>query len=272
MKLLTKYLQKWRLWIQKWRLWKGLDSRRRGAWVYDEIASTDHKPNELEMARRCYGYGRWDAPYWFIGPEEGMDGHLKERLGAWLKLGRETGLSDCRTFHEQIGVTKWHRETPSARLQPTWKALILLLFAFQGEHPSKDQLRTYQRSRWGSRRGETCVIELSGLPAKNLAEGLAQRGRLFTSDERDAILQERIKFIRDRINKHKLSLKFVVMYGKGSKVHWEKIAGCSLTPDGVVRSGSILFAFAPHPQERGRRNEDWKNLGKRLYEESQKDG
>jgi hypothetical protein len=26
---------------------------------------------ELEMAQNCFGYGRWDAPYWFIGPEQG---------------------------------------------------------------------------------------------------------------------------------------------------------------------------------------------------------
>jgi hypothetical protein len=27
-------------------------------------------PSELDrMAEHFYGYGRWDAPYWFIGPE-----------------------------------------------------------------------------------------------------------------------------------------------------------------------------------------------------------
>lgn len=26
----------------------------------------------LEMAKRSFGYGRWEAPYWFIGPEQGM--------------------------------------------------------------------------------------------------------------------------------------------------------------------------------------------------------
>ena len=25
-----------------------------------------------EMALRWYGYGRWDCPYWFIGPEPGQ--------------------------------------------------------------------------------------------------------------------------------------------------------------------------------------------------------
>jgi hypothetical protein len=37
-----------------------------------------------EMARECYGYGRWAAPYWFIGPEQGQ-GHddLRKRYHVW---------------------------------------------------------------------------------------------------------------------------------------------------------------------------------------------
>lgn len=58
-----------------------------------------------EMARRCYGYGRWDAPYWFIGPEQGQsqDTHddLMSRVGAWLNFGGAE-LCDCQTFHEFI--------------------------------------------------------------------------------------------------------------------------------------------------------------------------
>jgi hypothetical protein len=72
-----------------------------------------------EMARRCYGYGRWDAPYWFIGPEQGMapdeNNDLKPRVKAWLDLGGQE-VSDCREFHKPIGEKRWHREIP--QLQP----------------------------------------------------------------------------------------------------------------------------------------------------------
>jgi hypothetical protein len=57
---------------------------------------------EHEMARQCYGYGRWSAPYWFIGLEEGQDPIGKDltlRLQAMRDLGKD-GLSDCRTFHQ----------------------------------------------------------------------------------------------------------------------------------------------------------------------------
>ena len=74
-----------------------------------------------EMARNCYGYGRWDAPYWFFGLEEGMSGTLEERIEAWQHLG-EGGLSDCRLFHERIkdpdgiGRTPENLETTHAPL------------------------------------------------------------------------------------------------------------------------------------------------------------
>src|ERR1700741_2319450 len=58
---------------------------------------------ELEMARRSYGYGRWDAPYWFIGPEQGKGraepSGNSQRVNAWRKLG-ENELCDCLDFHE----------------------------------------------------------------------------------------------------------------------------------------------------------------------------
>lgn len=48
----------------------------------------------LEMARRSFGFGRWEAPYWFIGPEQGQgpheNGDLGLRLKAWHQLGGST--------------------------------------------------------------------------------------------------------------------------------------------------------------------------------------
>lgn len=74
-------------------------------------------------------YGRWGAPYWFIGPEQGQapeenDDH-KPRVKAWLELGGGE-LTDCREFHVLIGEKRWHRERP--KLQSTWRSLLLLLY------------------------------------------------------------------------------------------------------------------------------------------------
>lgn len=121
----------------------------------------------LEMARRFYGYGRWDARHWFIGPEPGMafdEGNDQERrVEAWLHFGKPE-LCDCQAFHKRIRQPQWHREKPDKpRLQPTWRPLMLLLMSFLERSKESDSLREYQRDRWGRLSGETCVIELSGL-------------------------------------------------------------------------------------------------------------
>jgi hypothetical protein len=38
------------------------------------------------MALRSFGYGRWDAPYWFIGPEQGQ-GRGEENDSEKLRFG-----------------------------------------------------------------------------------------------------------------------------------------------------------------------------------------
>lgn len=90
-----------------------------------------------EMGLRCYGYGRWGAPYWFIGPEQGQapeeNDDLKPRVQAWLGLGG-CDLTDCREFHVLIGEKRWHPERP--KLQSTWRPLLLLLMTDLGKAPT----------------------------------------------------------------------------------------------------------------------------------------
>jgi hypothetical protein len=71
-----------------------------------------------EMARGCFGYGRWDAPYWLIGLEEGMSGTLDNRIRAFQKLDKD-GLCDSRKFHHEIGV--YHHHQDSRPLATTWR-------------------------------------------------------------------------------------------------------------------------------------------------------
>jgi hypothetical protein len=211
----------------------------------------------LDMARRSYGYGTWDAPYWFIGPEPGQTRYenddLNPRVKAWLRLGGHE-LCDCRKFHEFIGEMKWHGERP--RLQQTWRRLMLSLMTFHEMEPDKETLRTYQRDQWGRLGGETCVIELSGLAANNST--VSRRRELFQPD--------RIKFIRNKIRT--INPTFVVMYGARQKKSWEEIAGSEFPSEGILRIRSTIFAFAPHPICRGSTDAFWKELGKRLLRET----
>lgn len=205
------------------------------------------------MARQCFGYGRWNAPYWFIGPEQGQapseNDDLLPRVRAWhLSGGGE--LNDCRQFHALIGETRWHRERP--QLQSTWRPLLLLLMSFLGRTTDNDALRIYQRDHWGTLDGETCVIELSGLAARNLE---VPRDRISFRDERIAIIRERM-----RCNKPVL----VVMYGTSEKSDWDAIAGRSFPPENVLKFGSTILACTPHPTSHGLTNEFWKQSGQTL--------
>ena len=91
------------------------------------------EPDPSEMARHWYGHGRWDYPYWFIGPEPGQarsENHdFQPRLEAWRHSGAGE-LCDCQAFHDHLSEKRWHGEKP--RLQPTWRPLILLLMTFLG--------------------------------------------------------------------------------------------------------------------------------------------
>ena len=213
-----------------------------------------------EMARRFYGYGRWDAPYWFIGPEQGQgrdeDNDLKRRAEAWLQLGGRE-LCDCREFHGRICQRKWHSEKP--QLQPTWRPLILLLMAFLEKPTDRESLRVYQRDRWGTvSGGETCVIELSGLPANSLKE----------PRDRESFREERIEIIRQRMQVYGPAL--MVMYGASERESWEALAGDVFPPNNILKVGSTIMTVTPHPASRGRRDKDWKKLAETLREEAKR--
>jgi hypothetical protein len=177
-----------------------------------------------------------------------------QRALAWERLGKAE-VCDCLEFHSQISDLSWHSEHP--RLQRTWRPLILLLKAFLNEPSDIEDLRAYQRDRWGRvKLGETCVIELSGLAAKSARVPI----------DRERFRHERGEIIRERMLRSKPV--FVVMYRINEKPYWEEIAGSPVIRDGVVQVGPTMIAFAPHPQDHGRRNDDWTKLGEMLRKES----
>jgi hypothetical protein len=208
-----------------------------------------------EMARRSYGYGRWAAPYWFIGPEQGQGRHessdLRPRVEAWLHFGGRE-LDDCREFHARIHEQRWHRETPE--LQQTWRRLMLLLMTFLGRPIDDQRLCKYQRDEWGRLGGETCVIELSGLAAKSAK----------VRRDRTSFRSERIKVIREKMLHYKPEL--VVMYGVSEKRHWEAIAEQRFPPENILKLGHTIVAQPLHPKAHGERAPDpyWVEWGERL--------
>lgn len=211
---------------------------------------------ELRMAYKHYGYGRWNAPFWFIGPEQGQTRNgndtLAQRIKAWQELG-ESELCDCRRFHELIHYPRWHGRP--TKLQSTWKSLLLLLLAYLGiptDDAQDENRRTYQRERWGRiENGETCVIELSGLPANNLKIQI----------NRERFRSERVDAIRQRISQH---TQFIVMYGVSEHKYWNSIANTALELNKPFKNESTVFLYTLHPNTRGLTKQYWVELGQTL--------
>jgi hypothetical protein len=216
-------------------------------------SSVPLSPSELDfMTEHFYGYGRWDAPFWFIGPEPGgtKDGDcLEKRYDSWKQLGFKPVI-DCAAHHYGFEVTKWHQTHPPT--QTTWRQLIRLLLSYKGMPTDIETIRAYQRDNWGSSVGETCVIELSGLASPNMRTPL----------DRTTFLSRRIECIRQEVRSN--SPEFILMYGKRQRVEWENIAGGDFDIQGFRRLDSSLAVVAPHPVSHGTGNEFWEGLGRRL--------
>ncbi len=220
--------------------------------VFDGVDLGLHLPLNPErvsmnrMARDCYGYGHWDAPYWFIGlgQSRGPNETVEDRAKVWSELDQD-GLCDCRSFHlhRLINDQRWHVDR--VELQPTWRPLILLLRTLLREKADKESLRKYQRDHWGMGKNQTCIIELFGLPAKNPDDLALLMGDLVEQGQADKMLNKRIQFIQEKIVEKEP--KLVVMYGYTAEKQWKKLAGPSILRDKAFNVGSTTMLWTKHP-------------------------
>jgi len=235
-------------------------------------------------AQQWLGYGSWDADYWFIGPEPGMNkgerNNLVQRCRAWLALGRDQrpALLDCRLHHDEFKRMEWFNRTIRMRrpingetmrppLQSTWRCLILLLLSFKGGRNDNDAIGDYQSGAWGSERGETCVLELSALASNRLSNDTELKKKY------SHFLSDRVLAIRQRVLSGHPT--FVVMYGSAEPA-WRYIASGQSSEQcfqskvmagleaGVCINDGIAFVTALHPMAHGVTKAYWATIGEYL--------
>lgn len=211
---------------------------------------------ELEMANGFWGFGRWNAPFWFIGPEPGGNPD-QIRLEQWSRSFKKAELCDCREFHLKIGEVRWHLKKPRPELQKTWRRLILFLKAVKGDQRDRESLRVYQTKEFGTVDGETCVVELSGLSAKDFSSSKF-------SDEN--LLVRRAQALRTRLNAAAKKPRVILMYSIKRKPYWDIITGgCNLEAFDARKPDQTVYAFAPSPTSpRAGADQDWVDLGERV--------
>lgn len=213
-------------------------------------------------AQNWFGYGRWEAPYWFIGMEPGGDDEHAS-YEAWHALGAGE-LIDCRKHHlwkrDVLGIydekwTQWHEDRPSTKTQPTWRRLIQLLLAYKGRPTDLEAVYEYQKYRLGASDGETAIVELGALHAPGL----------FSEVDRLTHREKRVKTLRKRLGEH--APKFAVCYGYVFREQFEEVVGGKFDGNGFQWNGTTLCVLMPGPTSRiGGEPKLWIDKGIRMRE------
>lgn len=222
-----------------------------------------------EFVQNFYGYGNYNGQFWFIGMEEGGGNSFSEinkRLNAWRRRGRRA-LEDVAQYHAEIELTDWFNDKP--KLQPTWNKLIRILLSSNGQLPTTEQVREYQKISLGRSNGDTCLVELLPLPSPSTEVWLyAQYSYLPYLNTREKYKQRclplRIKHLQTQITQYKP--KAVVFYGLSYYKYWQMIAGIDLwQKTDKIYTGynrTTFFMMTKHPATQGVTNEYFHQVGR----------
>jgi hypothetical protein len=215
-----------------------------------------------------YGFGNYQAPYWFIGMEEGGKATFKDivkQLKIWDEWGRKE-LLDVVEYAHEISFTQRYSDNP--RLQPTWRNLIRVFLTAEGRPADNETMRQYQKNVWGTKEGDTCLMELMPLPSPDTASWLyGEISTLPYLTNRETYLEyvvgSRIAHLQDKIMRYQP--KAVVCYGASYDSYWKRIAGVDawkISSEGVryEANKSTLFIATKHPTRST--NEHFHNVGK----------
>lgn len=231
-----------------------------------------------DFAETFFGYGDYNAPYWFVGMEEGGGKHFEDvekRLSVWQQQRRE--LEDVAEFHRAIGFARLFDEKPI--LQPTWNKLIRILLSAEGQDVQTERVREYQRDSLGRVSGEkNCLIELLPLPSPGIQKWMykdhSALPQLKSREEYKEYYKDmRVKHIRDRIDQYRP--RVVVFYSttKEYMEQWKYIAGVPLSPSEtgktpyIARRDGTVFVVTSYPTTKGLSNEYFHGVGRLIAEE-----
>jgi hypothetical protein len=103
-----------------------------------EYLQNENNRQFFENFVRCkFGYGRWEAPYWFVGPEEGGGKDCEElarRVQGWQYCEPNIlELKNLYRYNRHIEDNQFHGDKP--RRQKTWCDLLSLLGNPNGDPP-----------------------------------------------------------------------------------------------------------------------------------------
>lgn len=220
------------------------------------------------------GYGNLDAPFWFIGMEEGGGNsfiEINNRINYWISGGKKE-LEDVAHYHEKLGMGCFFNSKP--KNQSTWNKLIRIMLAYNGEETSLQNVKLFQSSRFGRENSNNCLIELFPLPSpstgKWLYSELSKILWLQTRKEyKQHLLNSRVGNIKNKIAAHRP--KLIVCYGNNSEYrdYWSMIADDKFEQieiDGktayISECNGTFLIVVNHPVSTGITNDYFHQVGK----------
>jgi len=202
-----------------------------------------------------YGYGNYQANYWFMGMEHGGGRTYEEislRISAWDERG-QCELEDIKEYHEAINITWWFQGP--MKVQRTWGQLIRFYLAAEGLEDDLNVIQAYQVNKLGRLDGDTCLLEILPLPSPNIGDWFYSNcsNLDYLTSREDYIktcIPLRIEHLQKRIKQYKPHV--VVFYGFGYFPHWEKIAGSPFPQNHgdeflYQKKGDTIFVVLKHP-------------------------
>lgn len=139
------------------------------------------EPNLTHWINHFYGYGSWDAPFWFVGYEE-SGGEVPEEVAdkvnyfAATHPGRSVALCEIRELYKQVAI-RWEgpkgdkfanrfefRFGADAVQHGVWKNLIRFIHGYRGK--ALPDLLVYQKKSFVSaKKPDAALIPLYPLPS-----------------------------------------------------------------------------------------------------------
>ena len=225
-------------------------------------------PDDLRaFMRGFYGYGSYQARYWFIGQEEGGASSVTEltrRVDLWSARGR-CEVDDLHAFLQGLKFTKWIDAPP--KRQVTWARLVQILLTAEGRPCAKEDMLRYQAEELGRSHGETLIAELMPLPARNLRTWYGNELNLPELRSRreymTAVRPHRIAHLKEKISEYQPEI--VIFYG--ARRWWPGLLGIEFEHDmscDYSRLGRTRLLTMKHPAAFGARREDFDEVARAI--------
>jgi hypothetical protein len=192
---------------------------------------------------------------------------ISRQLDIWDKWERKE-LIDVAEYAREMNITRWYGNHP--KLQPTWKHLIRIFLTAEGHSVDTETMRQYQKNVWGTKDGDTCLLELLPLPAPSIASWLY--GEISTlpylasrKKYREYVTPLRIAHLQNRVRHYQP--KAIIFYGSGYDSYWKAVANIdswekSLEGVSFAVNNSTVFISSKHPVAHGATNEYFYSIGK----------